>query len=400
MAKKSKETPKNQTSLADLLPSVRPDLDAEVVSLGALAHPEAALPPDEGMVRSVKSFGVIEPIVVTEIPEAGPYDEPRFRIRDGIRRYLAAKEAGIETVNVVVVSAIDDFSAEVVTLALNSQRSENPLAEFEAIRDLFARGYSDTEVQQATGMPVGTIRKRMTLKDLIPELMTMAKNDAMTVSAAEAAAKLPVEAQNRLVEMYQENPKVKIGPGHVRHVREVGVTAAQEAVQVSASWLDDPEPAQEPAKPKPAAKSAEDKVKDSDAALALKEQIAAAEANREANWARRVVPFLERALAFTPDGHKHKFTLARLLADVRLSASAIEEEEAAVAETQALREADEAPLNVVEDRTPEQLESDGDAPKPKRVRIRKKPQEEAPEAPDPADAAEAMIDTVEDGSPF
>lgn len=89
-------------------------------------------PPSAEMIASVKTLGVLHPVVV-KVGDKG------YVIIDGIRRVLAARAAGnIKTIKARVVE-VDDTLASVITMVSNHHRSNNPHAEGKALLALVGK---------------------------------------------------------------------------------------------------------------------------------------------------------------------------------------------------------------------------------------------------------------------
>ncbi len=95
---------------------------------------------DEGalyeLAESIKSQGVMQPVLVRPLPR-GPGDGPRrFEIIAGERRFRAARLAGLDAVP-VLVRDVDDQAAAAMALIENIQREDlNPLEEARGLRRL------------------------------------------------------------------------------------------------------------------------------------------------------------------------------------------------------------------------------------------------------------------------
>ncbi len=97
---------------------------------------------DEGslyeLAESIKSQGVMQPILVRPLPAAASVDgaEPTYEIIAGERRFRAARLAGLDSVP-VLVKAVPDEAAAVMSLIENIQREDlNPLEEAQGLQRL------------------------------------------------------------------------------------------------------------------------------------------------------------------------------------------------------------------------------------------------------------------------
>jgi len=72
----------------------------------------------EGLIASVKAVGLIEPITVT------PIENDHYQIITGHRRYRAAREAGLEQVEVLIRDPEDELSRRQKSVISNVQRED------------------------------------------------------------------------------------------------------------------------------------------------------------------------------------------------------------------------------------------------------------------------------------
>ena len=137
------------------LDDVEPDPGQPRTSFGELAE----------LVESVRSKGILEPILV----RSNPHGEPRWRIISGERRYRAARQAGLESVPVIEMSVDDDEAVE-IGLIENLQRKDlTPFEEAEAYRSLGdLHGYTHERIAAAMGKSRTVITESLSLLS-IPE---------------------------------------------------------------------------------------------------------------------------------------------------------------------------------------------------------------------------------------
>lgn len=174
--------------------------------------------PDAAFVESVRRFGVVTPVVIVE-------DAGGLRVVDGRRRIAAARAAGVDALSAVIYPAGEGLPADLIILALNEQRSSNPLADFNAIRRLQERGATEQEISQATGMPPQRIRRRMKLASLLPELFDALSEGRLSVAVAEAAAGLSPAYQRALAATLAEKGRLTLAD-----VRAVKVARREQAL--------------------------------------------------------------------------------------------------------------------------------------------------------------------------
>ncbi|MDH3745752.1 MAG: ParB/RepB/Spo0J family partition protein [Acidobacteriota bacterium] len=121
--------------------SISPDPNQPRSSMGEL---------DE-LVESIRSKGVLEPILVRPVDEADD-TESGYRIVSGERRYRAARRAGLDEIPAIIME-IDEDEALEVALVENLQRKDlTPFEEAEGYRALGEiHGYTQEQIAAAVG---------------------------------------------------------------------------------------------------------------------------------------------------------------------------------------------------------------------------------------------------------
>lgn len=147
--------------------------------------------PLEELAASIKSSGVIEPIVLRALP-AGTVGIARYEIVAGERRWRAAKLAGLSDIP-VVVRQLSDKEAVAVALIENIQREELTAAEEARVLRRLIGEFSLThqEVAESIGRSRAAVSNLIRLLDL-PEPV-VALIDAKTLSMGHARALLGLE---------------------------------------------------------------------------------------------------------------------------------------------------------------------------------------------------------------
>lgn len=156
------------------------------VSVDAIAanprQPRTQFSPSEleDLIASIKLYGLIQPLVVTQ--RQGGYE-----LIAGERRLRAAKAIGLETVPVVVRTASDQEKLE-LALVENIQRHDlNPVEEaraFKALVDTF--DLTQEDVAKRLGKSRSVIANTIRLLDLNTEMLTALQEGEITRSHARA----------------------------------------------------------------------------------------------------------------------------------------------------------------------------------------------------------------------
>lgn len=148
------------------------------------------------LTASIRSQGVIQPIVVTAAKESG-----RWWIVAGERRWRAAQRAGLTEVPVAVRVVKDDQDLLELALVENIQRADlNPIEEAEAYRQLRDRfGLTQEAIATRVGKARTTVANTIRLLQLPDEVVDHLRAGRLT--AGQARPLLAVEDRDRLLDL-------------------------------------------------------------------------------------------------------------------------------------------------------------------------------------------------------
>ncbi len=153
------------------------------------------IPPKACFVRSIETYGQIDPIKVVPLGE-------KFLVKDGKRRVASLKQLGKSEVEAIVV----DLDGPIVTILGNLMRLPNPIAEAEAFQELLDSGWSQDDLSENLGISKSKVYWRLKLLNLLPELKEKITSGKMGSTAGEIASKLSGEEQENLA----QNEKVTL----------------------------------------------------------------------------------------------------------------------------------------------------------------------------------------------
>ena len=173
------------------------------------------------LTRSIKERGIIQPIIVRQSVE----DKNKFEIIAGERRWLAAQQAGLQEVPVVVTEA-DDLKSLEFALVENIQRHDlNPLEEAEGYRRLIDQfSYDQEKVSKFIGKSRSHITNSLRILTLPPAVIKLIENKQISAGHAKILVglenssfiakkiiekKLSVRQSENFVKLFK-NPKQKI----------------------------------------------------------------------------------------------------------------------------------------------------------------------------------------------
>ena len=160
---------KNQLSISDLVPNkYQPRKIFDKVSL-------------EELTNSIKERGLIQPIVVRK----SNYDESKFEIIAGERRWLAAQRAGLHNVP-VVITEVDDLKSLEFAIVENVQRHDlNPLEEAQGYKRLIDDfNYDQEKVSKFIGKSRSYITNSLRLLTLPQDVIELIEVQKLTAGHA------------------------------------------------------------------------------------------------------------------------------------------------------------------------------------------------------------------------
>jgi ParB family chromosome partitioning protein len=150
----------------------------------------------EELAASIKSQGVIQPIVVRAVDGALPGGSQRYEIIAGERRWRAAQIAGLATVPAVIRKVPDD-AAIAMALIENIQRENlNPLEEARALERLISEfGITHQQAADAVGRSRAAVSNLLRLLELAPEITAFVERRELEMGHARALLALTQRRQ-------------------------------------------------------------------------------------------------------------------------------------------------------------------------------------------------------------
>jgi len=139
----------------------------------------------EELAISIRSQGVIQPIVVRPLDSADTAGAPRYEIIAGERRWRAAQIAGLSTIPAVIRRVPDD-AAIAMALIENIQREDlNPLEEARALERLIAEfGLTHQQSADAVGRSRAAVSNLLRLLELAPEVAELVEKRQLEMGHA------------------------------------------------------------------------------------------------------------------------------------------------------------------------------------------------------------------------
>ncbi len=164
--------------------------------------PVVALAPTPQFLSSVRSVGVLQPVILARTLD-GPYG---YELLAGRRRYAAAMkvmqenpDAGRTKVPAYVLQ-LDGWAsgAAVVSAIENELRGANSMDTLQVLEALAAQGFTATQIASELGISPQRQRRIWRLHELIPELREAIADNRMSTAAGEKAARLSHTDQRAL----------------------------------------------------------------------------------------------------------------------------------------------------------------------------------------------------------
>jgi len=175
------------------------------------------------LAASIKSQGLMQPIVVRPRPQGG------YELIAGERRWRAAQMAGLTHI-AAVVKQVSDEQASAMALIENIQREDlNPLEEafaLQRLRDEF--GLTQQQVADAVGKSRVAVTNLLRLLNLAPAVRELLQNGTLEMGHARALLSLDAMEQERLArEVAGKSLSVRQTEALVRQRQERSAGTAQ-----------------------------------------------------------------------------------------------------------------------------------------------------------------------------
>lgn len=142
------------------------------------------------LARSIKSAGVIQPVVVRRAGEG------RWQLIAGERRWRAARQAGLERIPAVIREASDAESLELALVENLLREDLNPMEEAEAYQQVLSEfGWTQEQLAQRIGRDRSTIANSLRLLRLPPAIQDDLRAGRLTMGHARALLALTTTAE-------------------------------------------------------------------------------------------------------------------------------------------------------------------------------------------------------------
>ncbi len=157
------------------------------------------------LAESIKMYGVIQPIVVTQ-------KDGFYSIVAGERRWRAAKIAGLVEIPAIIRDC-DERKNKEISLIENIQREDlNPVDKAEGIRSLLDEyNLTQDELSKILGKSRSTLANTVRILNLSPKVLEFARNSKLTEGHCKALLAItdPQEQYEAAVRMIEKNQTVR-----------------------------------------------------------------------------------------------------------------------------------------------------------------------------------------------
>ena len=145
---------------------------------------------------SIKSQGLVQPILVRPVPNRNPGESQRYEIIAGERRWRAAQMAGISEIP-AVIRDVPDEAAVAMALIENIQREDlNPLEEARALLRLIEEfGLTHQAAAEAVGRSRAAVSNLLRLMELADDVKQLLEHRSIEMGHARALLGLTARRQ-------------------------------------------------------------------------------------------------------------------------------------------------------------------------------------------------------------
>ena len=177
------------------------------------------------LVESVRLKGVLLPILLREIEiiDDDGKKSQAYGLIDGLHRFTAAKDAGLEMIPASIKNMSDADVLDAQTIA-NLHRIETKPAEYtKHLLRILSSNPLMTEKELAKKLCVSDtfIMQRLSLKNLDDNIQELVNNDRVPLTSAYALAKLPVEEQIDFVDRAMTDDPTVFCPAVAARIKEI-----------------------------------------------------------------------------------------------------------------------------------------------------------------------------------
>ncbi len=174
------------------------------------------------LAASVRNKGILNPILVCQMADSET-GESFFALVDGLQRFTAAKDAGMDTVPALVKpqSEVDILANQLITNAIRVETK--PVEYTKQIQRLMQLNpmLTLTSLANSLGKSDSWLKQRLDLLKLTPKAAELVDEGQINVTNAYALSKLPTEVQEEYLDKAREMSHLEFLPEVVNKKKEL-----------------------------------------------------------------------------------------------------------------------------------------------------------------------------------
>ena len=183
----------------------------------------------KGLVDSVRSQGILNPIHVRQISEAGDPNGEIYSLIDGLHRFTAAGDAGLSEIPAQILS-MQDGEVEEAQIIANAHKVETKPFEYaNQLNRVLARNPLLTVAELAARVNMGEawLSQVLKLSKLSEKIGALVDEGKISAANAVALSKLPPEIQPNYIDRAMTLQATEFVPQVTAHVKELRTAARQ-----------------------------------------------------------------------------------------------------------------------------------------------------------------------------
>lgn len=167
------------------------------------------LPLSEALTANIKTYGVIEPVVVRKVDDVPQVVDGRQRVRAAREANRLLKKAGLEPLLVpVILRRGSDDGMLGVMISANENRSDDLLGtKLKKLERFFAHGKDEEQAAIAFGVTPQTIKNWLVLMEASPQLRKLVELGQLSATAAVKIAGMAIDDQSDAIEEIKKGGK-------------------------------------------------------------------------------------------------------------------------------------------------------------------------------------------------
>ncbi len=150
----------------------------------------------EELADSIKSQGIVQPIVVRPLAARKPGESQRYEIIAGERRWRAAQMAGLGEIPAIIRDVPDEAAVEMALIENIQRENLNPLEEARALSQLIGEfGLTHQAAAESVGRSRAAVSNQLRLMDLADEVKELLERRSIEMGHARALLGLTSRGQ-------------------------------------------------------------------------------------------------------------------------------------------------------------------------------------------------------------